>query len=142
MTNPSILYRSVLLFKLITDLGESGTDPNGRFQIGIVLPVSVARYFRQEALASDVHAMSGATIGNLLNAHELNTRVENIQHLIFIAGNNELNENYSTEEFMKVMDPEQAPNIIIQLLHQGSHFRSSKQKFIIHFIHHGERLQK
>ena len=65
---------------------------------------SVARYFRQEALASDVHAMSGATLGNLLNAHEVNTEAENIQHLIFIAGNNELNENYSTEEFMKILD--------------------------------------
>ena len=33
---------------------------------------STVRYFRQEALASDVHALSAATIGNLLNAHKIN----------------------------------------------------------------------
>ena len=67
---------------------------------------STVKYFRQEALASDIHAMSGATIGNLLNAHEINGDAAGIDNIVLLASCNELNERFATEEYIRILDTE------------------------------------
>ena len=67
---------------------------------------STVKYFRQEALASDVHAMSGATMGNLLNAHEINGDAAGVENIVLVASCNGLNERFATEEFIRILETE------------------------------------
>ena len=65
---------------------------------------STMRYCRQEALTSNVDAISGATTCNLINAHDIDEEEKETKHVVLIAGINEFNENYSTEEFMRILE--------------------------------------
>ena len=64
---------------------------------------STLRYARSASLASDVDAMSGATMGNLLNAVGIDADSQHVPNLVFVSGRNELNPNLSPEEFLHVL---------------------------------------
>ena len=61
---------------------------------------STLRLSSQNALASDVDAMSGGSTGNILNAIEIDKTSENIQNIILVAGQNELNRRMEPDEFI------------------------------------------
>ena len=61
---------------------------------------STLRYAEQECLATDVHAMSGATTGNILNAIDVDKERKEVKNLIIVAGQNELHSQLSEEEFL------------------------------------------
>ena len=61
---------------------------------------STLRYVEQEVMAVDVHAMSGATTGNILNAVDVNEEHRNVKNLIVVSGQNELQAQLTDEEFL------------------------------------------
>ena len=61
---------------------------------------STFRHARQDALLSDVDAMSGACTGNILNAIEIDPGVEGVKNMVIIAGQNELAKSLSPKEFL------------------------------------------
>ena len=61
---------------------------------------STLRYGRQQALASDIDTMSGATTGNILNAVELDEKNKDVPNVVIVAGKNALNANMETKEFL------------------------------------------
>ena len=62
---------------------------NNCFQIHM-MGDSTLRYAEQQCMAVDVHAMSGAMTGNILNAVEVNEEHQQVKNLIVVAGRNEL----------------------------------------------------
>ena len=74
-------------------------SPGNNFQVHM-MGDSTLRYAEQQALAVDIHAMSGATTGNILNAVEVNEEHQQVKNLIIVAGQNELHANLSQEEFL------------------------------------------
>ena len=70
-----------------------------KFNVHVVSD-STLRYAEQECLATDVHAMSGATTGNLLNAVDVDLARKDVQNLIIVAGQNELHSQLTDEEFL------------------------------------------
>ena len=65
-----------------------------------VVSDSTLRYVEQECLATDVHAMSGATTGNILNAIDVDEARKDVKNLIIVAGQNELHSQLTEEEFL------------------------------------------
>ena len=61
---------------------------------------STARHISQNALTSDVDVMPGASIGNLLNAAEVNEDNHGVPNLLFIAGQNTVQQKMADEEFL------------------------------------------
>ena len=61
---------------------------------------STLRYAEQECLATDIHAMSGATTGNILNAIGVDSDRKDVKNLIIVAGQNELHAPLADEEFL------------------------------------------
>ena len=61
---------------------------------------SELRYSQQNCLASDIDLMSGGTTGNILNAIDVDEDNKTIKNFILIAGQAELHEDLSPEEFL------------------------------------------
>ena len=61
---------------------------------------STLRYAEQQCMAVDIHAMSGAMTGNILNAVKVNEEHQQVKNLIVVAGQNELQAEISDEEFI------------------------------------------
>lgn len=76
-------------------------EANGNLDVH-VMSDSTLRYAEQDVLATDVHAMSGATTGNILNAVEVSLHKE-VPNLIVVAGQNELRSDLSEEEFVLLL---------------------------------------
>ena len=74
-------------------------SPDNNFQVHM-MGDSTLRYAEQQALAVDIHAMSGATTGNILNAVEVNDEHQQVKNLIIVAGQNELQSDLTQEEFL------------------------------------------
>ena len=60
---------------------------------------STMRLASQDSLACNIDCMSGATIGNLINAIEIDTERKE-EDIIIVAGQNEIHRNMTDEEFM------------------------------------------
>ena len=61
---------------------------------------STLRQVQQTSLTSNVDAMPGASLGNLLNAQEIDPESSSVPNVIFVAGQNTLNKRISPEEMM------------------------------------------
>ena len=61
---------------------------------------STLRYVEQECMAVDVHAMSGAMTGNILNAVDVNEEHREVENLIIVSGQNDLQAELTDEEFL------------------------------------------
>ena len=61
---------------------------------------STLRYVEQEGMAVDVHAMSGAMTGNILNAIDVNEEHREVENLIIVSGQNDLQAELTDEEFL------------------------------------------
>ena len=61
---------------------------------------STLRYANQASIQGDIDAMSGATLGNLVNAVGADTDNTDIQNLVLVAGTNEKKMNVSPGEFI------------------------------------------
>ena len=75
---------------------------NNRFDVHIISD-STLRYAEQQTVATDVHAMSGATTGNVLNAIDVDKARAEVPNLIIVAGQNELTSDITDEEFLVVL---------------------------------------
>ena len=61
---------------------------------------STLRHAAQNSLASDVDAMPGGAIGNILNAIKIDESNKDIKNIIIVAGQNEMNRAVETEEYI------------------------------------------
>ena len=75
---------------------------NNRFDVHIISD-STLRYAEQQCVATEVHAMSGATTGNVMNAIDVDKAREEVPNLIIVAGQNELTSDLTDEEFLVVL---------------------------------------
>ena len=75
-------------------------DANGKKFNVHVISDSTLRYAEQECLGTDVHAMSGGTTGNILNAVDVDKARKDVKNLIVVAGQNELHAQLTEEEFL------------------------------------------
>ena len=80
---------------------RAATAPTGKLPIKTYSD-STLRYAREQALSSDVDAMSGGAMGNILNAMEVDQGV--VDNVILVAGTNELHRRMEVEEFVLVME--------------------------------------
>ena len=61
---------------------------------------STMRYASQSALACDVDAMSGGTLGNIINTIEVDEENENIKNIVIVGGANDITRDVPTHEFL------------------------------------------
>ena len=61
---------------------------------------SIMRYAVQNAVASDIDAMSGATIGNLINSIEVDEENIDVPNTIIVGGDNDVHNQVQPAEFL------------------------------------------
>ena len=91
--------RENLIRQLEKERDELKKQNNGQLPIHTYSD-STARLMSQNSLSSDVDAMSGAAIGNLLNAMEINTDKKDVQNVVIIGGQNMMHKNVTEEHFL------------------------------------------
>ena len=91
--------REKLIRQLEKERDELKKQNNGHLPIHTYAD-STARLMTQDSLTSDVDAMSGAAIGNLLNAMDINTDKENVKNIVIIGGQNSVHKNITDEHFL------------------------------------------
>ena len=89
--------------RALEDERREASEPAGKLPIKTYSD-STLRHVREQALSSDVDAMSGGTMGNILNAMEVDHGNSDVANVIMVAGTNELHRRMETEEFVLVVD--------------------------------------
>ncbi len=77
---------------------------------------STLRYANQGSLQGDIDAMSGATLGNILNAIGVDTDNKNVPNLVLVAGANDKRMNTSPAEFISSLKTirQRVTNLLLQ----------------------------
>ena len=88
--------------KRLEDERKARLNDSGVFNVKIYGD-STLRHISQDALASEVDAMSGATTGNILNAIDVDRPNEGIKNIVIASGQNEMNPHVSKEEFLWIL---------------------------------------
>ena len=85
--------------KMCAERDAIKASKGGHFKVK-TLGASTLRHMCQDAVASEVHVMSGATTCHLLNAVEADKSNEHVENFVIVGGQNELNPRHSKEEFL------------------------------------------
>lgn len=64
---------------------------------------STMRYASQNALACDLDAMSGGTMGNIINTVEVDEDNENVKNIVIVGGANDITRDVPPQEFLWTM---------------------------------------